>query len=323
MCRPLRRPVWCAVAWAGLRVGLCRRCLAGRRLAAACGRARWCLGLWSRVGFRARGWAHLPECVARGLFGLVPTAAVFMGLGTTPLPAGDARCSRIALAVWCCGLCRCAARLDAPSCQGLCGAPARDGARTPVVHVLSAACCPCGELTDSWGVEVDGLEDVEAARLCGTPTPDGARARTFVALVAAVARDRGGRVVIVAVLRVEEEELWCRAPPAIILATAALPYVPRRWDVRLLGAPCKWCEAAGEGYALPRGICRHQPLGRPFGQGPAAVEEIPPFAAMGASATPIAHSTSPTSQPKTNGRRPVRVTTVVVEVHGGEGAPTV
>ena len=70
------------------------------------------------------------------------------------------------------------------------------------------------------GAEVDGPEDVEAV------AADGARARTFVALVAVVARDRGGGVVMVAVLREEEEELWFWAPPAIILATAALPYVP-------------------------------------------------------------------------------------------------
>ena len=69
-------------------------------------------------------------------------------------------------------------------------------------------------------------ETKQAVKPCGAPTPDGARARTFVALVAVVARDRGGWVVMVAVLREEEEELWCQAPPAIILATAALPYVP-------------------------------------------------------------------------------------------------
>ena len=157
--------------------------------------------------------------------GWVPTAAVFVGLGTAPLPAGDARCSRIAVALWCCGWCHCAARLDARSCCGLRGAPAPDGAGTLVVRVVLAACCWCGELTDAWGVEVDGLEDVEAVGLCSAPTPDGARARTFVALVG---RDRGRRVVMVAVLRQEEEELSCRAPPAIIPANTALPYVPGR-----------------------------------------------------------------------------------------------
>ena len=50
----------------------------------------------------------------------------------------------------------------------------------------------------------------------------------FFALVAVVAGDRGRRVVMVAVLWEQEEELWCRAPPAIILTTAALPYVPGR-----------------------------------------------------------------------------------------------
>ena len=57
--------------------------------------------------------------------------------------------------------------------------------------------------------------------------PDDARARPFVDLVAAVARDQGW-VVMVAVLRMEVGELWRWAPPAIILATAALSYVPGR-----------------------------------------------------------------------------------------------
>ena len=103
--------------------------------------------------------------------------------------------------------------------------PAHDGAGTLVVRVASAVCVRCGEWTVAWGAEVDGLEDVEVVGLCGVRAPDDARARTFVPLVAAVARDRGW-VVTVAVLWVELEELWCRAPPAIILATAALPYVP-------------------------------------------------------------------------------------------------
>ena len=91
-----------------------------------------------------------------------------------------------------------------------------------------AACCQGGVVTGALGAEVDGPEDVEAVGPCGAPTYDGARASTFVALVAGVARDRGARLVTVAVFREEEEELWCRAPPAIILATAALPYVPGR-----------------------------------------------------------------------------------------------
>ena len=52
-----------------------------------------------------------------------------------------------------------------------------------------------------------GPEDLQAVGPCGALTPDGARARTFVALVAAVACDRGRRVVMVALLREEEEWL--------------------------------------------------------------------------------------------------------------------
>ena len=95
--------------------------------------------------------------------------------------------------------------------------------------------------------------------------------------------------------------------------------------MRLLGAPCQWCED-GEGYAPPYEKGRYQPLRRPLGHGPAAVEEIPPFAAMGAA---------------DNSHRPFRVPNhhaegereaagegddggaVVVEVQGGDGAPTV
>ena len=54
---------------------------------------------------------------------------------------------------------------------------------------------------------------------------DGAGERTFVALVAAVVRGRGW-VAMVATLRLEVEEPWCRAPPAVIRASAALTYVP-------------------------------------------------------------------------------------------------
>ena len=84
-------------------------------------------------------------------------------------------------------------RLDARSCRGLCGVPALDGAGSPVVRVASVACCWCGVATGVGGADVDGLGDVDdvAADI---------RARTFVALVAVVARDRGGRVVMVAVV---------------------------------------------------------------------------------------------------------------------------
>ena len=139
--------------------------------------------------------------VPGGCSGRVPTAPVFGRLGTAPLLAGDARCPWIPVAEWCCGWCLCAARLDAPSCRGLCGTSALDGATASVVRPASAAFCRCGEVTGAWGAELDGPKDVEAVGPCGALTPDGARARTLVALVAAVARDRGGRVVMVAVLR--------------------------------------------------------------------------------------------------------------------------
>ena len=208
------------MVWAGLRVGLCRRCPAGCRLVTVCGRAGWCLGL--------RGGSMCGCAVPGGCLGRVSTAPIFVGLGTAPLPAGDAQCPWIPVATWGCGWCCCAARLDARFCPGLCGVLALDGARASVVRVASAACCWCGAVTGAWGAEVDGPKDVEAVGPCGAPTPDGPRARTFVALVAVVARDWGGWLVMVVVSREEEEELWCRAPPAIILATAALPYEPGR-----------------------------------------------------------------------------------------------
>ena len=86
--------------------------------------------------------------VPGGCSGQVPTAAVFVGLGTAPLLVGDARCPWIPVATWCCRWCRCAAHLDARSCWGLCSVPALDGAGTSVVGVASAACCWCGEVTD-------------------------------------------------------------------------------------------------------------------------------------------------------------------------------
>ena len=191
--------------------------------------------------------------VPGGSSGRVPTAAVFVGLGTAPLPAGGAGCPWIPAAAWCCGWCRCAACLDARSCRGLCCVPALDGPGTTVVRVASAACCRCGEVTDAWGVEVNGPEVVEAVGPCGAPTPDGARACTLVALVAAVARDQGGRVVMVAVLREEEGKLWCLAAPAIILATAALPYVPDRG-----GGTCGcWARRADDLRLRGRGMPLH------------------------------------------------------------------
>ena len=146
------------------------------------------------VGLRA---GSLCSCeVPGGCSGWVPTAPIFVGLGMAPLLAGDARCPWIPVGVWTCGGCSCAARLDARSCRRLCGVPALDGAGAPVVCVALVARCWCGVATGVGGAEVDGLGDVEdvAAHV---------RARTFVALVAVVARDRGGGLVMVAVLREE------------------------------------------------------------------------------------------------------------------------
>ena len=75
----------------------------------------------------------------------------------------------------------------------LCRVLALDGAGSPVVRVASATCCWCGSAAGVGGAGMDGLGDVEdvAANV---------RARTFVALVAVVARDQGGVVVMVAVV---------------------------------------------------------------------------------------------------------------------------
>ena len=123
----------------------------------------------------------------------MPTAPVFVGLGVVSLLAGDVRCPLSPVVVWCCVGCRCAARLDACSCRGLCGVPALDGAGSPVVRVALLACCWCGAATGVGGAEVNGLDDLEdvAADF---------RARTFGALVAVVARYRGELVVVVAVV---------------------------------------------------------------------------------------------------------------------------
>ena len=123
--------------------------------------------------------------VPGGCSGRVHTAPEFVGLGTALLPAGDARCPWIPVPVWCCGGCRCAARLDAPSCRGLLGVQTLHGAGASVVRVASAARFWCGVATGVGVTEVDGLEDVQEF------AADGARARTLVALVAVVARDRG------------------------------------------------------------------------------------------------------------------------------------
>ena len=101
---------------------------------------------------------------------------------------------------------------------------------------------------------------------------------------------------------------------------------PLRWDERLLGAPRHWHGAAGEGYPPPREIGRHQPLGRPLDQAPAAVEEIPPFFAMGAANDP--HGPLRVPHQAAEGQRKVVGEgddggAPVVAVHGADWAPTV
>ena len=106
----------------------------------------------------------------------------------------------------------------------------------------------------------------------------------------------------------------------------AVPARLRRWDVRLLGTLCQWLEAAWEGYAPPCGIGRHQPLGRPRGHGPAAVEGIPPLAAMGAADDihrPFRVPPQPAEGEREAGGEADDDGAVVVEVHGADGAPTV
>ena len=101
---------------------------------------------------------------------------------------------------------------------------------------------------------------------------------------------------------------------------------PRGWDVHLLGAPCQWLEAAWERYAPPSEIGRHQPLGRTLAHGPAAAEEICSFAAMGAADDSDRPFRVP-HQPAEGEREAVgegdNGGAVVVEVHGGDGAPAV
>ena len=100
----------------------------------------------------------------------------------------------------------------------------------------------------------------------------------------------------------------------------------RRRDVRLLGTLCQWLEAAWEGYAPPCEKGRHQPLGCPRGHGLAAVEEIPPFVALGAadiSHRPFRVLHQPAEGEREAGGEGDNGDAVVVEVHGGDWAPTV
>ena len=121
-------------------------------------------GRWSRVEASGGIWGCGPgspagpgpgpvcgRMVPRGCSGRALVAAVFVWLGMCPLPAGDAWSSQVAVAACCCGGCRCAARLAAHSCRGLCGVPAPDGAGAPVVLVGSEVSGRRGEWAVSWG----------------------------------------------------------------------------------------------------------------------------------------------------------------------------
>ena len=154
---------------------------------------------------------------------------------------------------------------------------------------------------------MDRPEDVEDV------AANGARSRTFVALVAVVARDRGGVSVMVVVLREVEDEPSSQVPLAIILATAALPYVPgcgggmrgcwarcaSGWRLRGRGMPLHVREAAISLSVAPGVMAPLRWKNSPHS---------PPWAPR---TMPITHSASPTSQLKVKGRRVVRVTTVV------------
>ena len=194
--------------------------------------------------------------------------------------------------------------------------------RCAVVRVTSAARCWCGVAMAVGGAEVDGLEDAEDF------AANSARARTFVALLSVLARDQGGGLVTVAVLREEEDELSSRVPLAIILVTAALPYVPGCgggtcgcWARFASGWRLQW-----GGDAPPREVGRHQPPGRPQGHGPAAVEKLPPLAAMGAAGDAPRPFCVP-QQPAEGEREACGEGdddgAVVVVVHGGDRPPTV
>ena len=123
------------VPWCGRASGWAR--VAAAWLAASCGPCPGATGGVRGCGLPVGlGAGSLCGCaVLGGCSGWMSTAPVFVGLGMAPLPAGNARCPRFPVAVWCCVGCRCAARLDARSCQGLSGVPAPDGAGSPVVCV--------------------------------------------------------------------------------------------------------------------------------------------------------------------------------------------
>ena len=276
---PRGRSGWALVASVGAAVrvcaggpsgGICVGLAVGRTGGLWCG---WGSGLaclraacrWPRVdasgGVRGYGPGSPagpgpgPVCgrmVPRGCSGWALVVAVFVWHGTFPLPAGDAWCFRVAVAAWCCGGCRSAARLAARSCRGLCGVPAPDGAGAPAVLVASVVCGQCGEWAVASGVEVDGLEDVETVGLRGALAQRCRGACTCSPGCGGGARPGlggdgrnspgGGGGAVVSGTPGRHPGHCCIAVPARLL----------RWDEWLVGARRHWNESAGEGYPPPR-----------------------------------------------------------------------
>ena len=96
--------------------------------------------------------------------------------------------------------------------------------------------------------------------------------------------------------------------------------------MRLLGTLYQRPEAAWRGDAPAREVGRHQPLGRPRGQGPVTVEEITPLGAMGAAGDahrPFRVPHQPAEGDREGGGEGDDNGALVVEVGGGDVAPTV
>ena len=155
----------------------------------------------------------------------------------------------------------------------------------PVVGVASVVCDQCGEWTVASGAEVDGLDDVEVfsalwrqSAYIGRPG-HGCGTRPGLVGDGRGSPSGGGGAVV--------SGTCSRHPGHCRIAVRARL---RRWDEWLLGAPRHWHESAGEGYPPPGDIGRHQSLGCPLDQAPAAA--------------------SPKSQPKVDGGRVLRVRTL-------------
>ena len=187
-----------------------------------------------------------------------------------------------------------------------------------VLRALPATRCGCG---GTWrgaraAMERMGWNGTRSASLGtakGTDTGTGrVRAPAVQARAQVTGRDRGW-VVMVAVLGAEVEELWCRAPPAIILATAALPYVPDR-GVGTSGSQARRATGTrlrGRGIPLNVRWAAISLSGASSTRPPLPWKKSPHSLPWALRTIRMAHSASPTSRPKVNGRRVVRVMTVV------------